>query len=92
MATGVTTALWRATRDQQSVTLARQLMAQADAVRPTDPATALRLGLAAAAVHPADDTRSALAAQITTTRFAGAVAESSRPSMTPHSPRTGARW
>ena len=56
MATGVTTALWRATRDQQSATLARQLMAQADAVRPTDPATALRLGLAAAAVHPADDT------------------------------------
>ena len=74
MATGVTTALWRATRDQQSATLARQLMAQADAVRPTDPATALRLGLAAAAVHPADDTRSALAAQITTTRFAGALA------------------
>ena len=91
MATGVTTALWRATRDQQSATLARQLMAQADAVRPTDPATALRLGLAAAAVHPADDTRSALAAQITTTRFAGAVA-GERPSMTPHSPRTGARW
>jgi Novel STAND NTPase 1/TIR domain len=75
VATGVTTALWRTTRDQQTATLARQLMAQADAVRPTDPATALRLGLAAAAVHPADDTRSALAAQITTTRFAGALAD-----------------
>jgi len=74
VATGVTTALWRTTRDQQTATLARQLMAQADAVRPTDPATALRLGLAAAAVHPADDTRSALAAQVTTSRFAGALA------------------
>ena len=75
VAAGVTTVLWRTTRDQQDATTARQLVAQAAAVRGTDPAGAVRLELAAAAIFPGDETRSALAAGLTSSRFAGVLTD-----------------
>lgn len=75
VAAGVTTALWRTTRDQQDLTTARQLVAQAAAVRPTDPAAAVRLELAAATIFPGDETRSAAAAGLTSSRLAGVLSD-----------------
>jgi WD40 repeat protein len=75
VAAGVTTVLWRTTRDQQDATTARQLVAQAATVRGTDPAGAVRLELAAAAIFPGDETRSALAAGLTSSRFAGVLTD-----------------
>ena len=45
---------------QLTVATARQLIAQADAIRDTDPRTALQLGLAAQSIHPGAETRSGL--------------------------------
>lgn len=57
--------------DQQRLATARQLIAQADSARATDPQTALRLGIAAHHVLPDQQTTGALVAGLNVTTYAG---------------------
>ena len=59
--------------DQRRTAIARQLVTQAEAVRDTDQALALRLGLAARNVHDDPETRSSLAATVTGARTTATV-------------------
>ena len=61
----------RAAQEQQRIATARQLVAQAEAVRETDPRTALQLGIAAQRIHPGDETQSSLAAILINNPYAG---------------------
>ncbi len=59
-----------AAEDQQRFGIARGLVAQADAVLGSDPRTALRLGIAAAHIHPGSETQSGLVNSLTATHYA----------------------
>ena len=61
----------RAAQEKQRIATARQLVAQAEAVRETDPRTALQLGIAAQRIHPGDETQSSLAAILINNPYAG---------------------
>jgi hypothetical protein len=61
----------RAAEEQQRVATARQLVAQAEAARDTDPRTALMLGIAAQRIHRSSETRASLVNTLTSTRYAG---------------------
>jgi WD40 repeat protein len=61
-------------QEQQRIATARQLLAQADGARDTDPGAALMLGIAAQQVHPDDMTRASLINAVATTPFVGALA------------------
>lgn len=58
-------------RLQSRVATARQLLAQADSARETDPRTALLLGIAAHRFHPDGSTQSGLVRTLSTNRYAG---------------------
>jgi WD40 repeat protein len=58
-------------KDQQRLAIARQLVAQADAARDTNPRTALLLGIAAQRIHPNGETQASLVNTLTTTRYTG---------------------
>ena len=58
-----------AAEEQQRIATARRLLAEADGVRDAHPRTALRLNLAAEAVHPDPDTRAALVDALLPGRF-----------------------
>jgi WD40 repeat protein len=57
--------------EQERIATARQLVSQADAVRESDPRTALLLGIAAQHVHLDGETQASLVNTLTTTRYAG---------------------
>ena len=59
----------QAARDQQQIATARQLIAQADAARATDPRTALLLGIAAARLAPGPAAETDLVDTLTHTRY-----------------------
>ncbi|MGH3941953.1 MAG: TIR domain-containing protein [Pseudonocardiaceae bacterium] len=58
-------------RKQQRIAVASQLITRADAVRDTDPLTALLLGIAAQRIHPGGETEASLVNTLTTTRYVG---------------------
>ena len=64
----------RAAEQQQRVATARGLVAQADAVRDSDPRLALLLGIAAQHVHPDGETQAGLVNTLTATRYAATLA------------------
>jgi len=64
-----------AAQEQQRIAVARQLVAQAEAIRDTDPRTALRLGIAAHHIQPGGETRAGLVNTLSTTRYAGALTD-----------------
>ncbi len=70
---GVAVVRQRAAQQQLRVATARQLIAQADTVRDTDPHTALQLGIAAQRIHPGGETLSRLVNTLMTTHYAGAL-------------------
>ncbi len=61
-------------RRQLDVATARQLLTQADAVRYSDPRTALRLGIAARRIDNSDETRTWLDSVVSQTPFGGRLA------------------
>ena len=61
----------RIAEHQQRVATARGLVAQADAVRDSDPRTALLLGIAAQRIQPNPETQASLVNTLTTTHYAG---------------------
>ena len=69
-AAGVAVILQRNAAEKQRIATARQLVAQADTARDTDPRTSLRLGLAAHRIHPDGETHAGLVNTLTTTRDA----------------------
>ncbi|MGI9001604.1 MAG: TIR domain-containing protein [Pseudonocardia sp.] len=69
VATGVAIGQQQAAEDRQRLATARQLLTQADATRDTDKRTALRLSIAAQAIHPDPEMLSGLVHTLTTTRF-----------------------
>ena len=73
VAVGVAVVRQRDAQHQLRIATARQLIAQADAVRETDPRTALRLGIAAQRMHPGGETLSRLVNTLMTTHYAGAL-------------------
>ncbi|MHA6621101.1 nSTAND1 domain-containing NTPase [Pseudonocardia sp. DLS-67] len=64
----------RAAQEQGRVATARQLIAQADLLRDSEPDTALRLDIAAERTHSDADTRAALVDGMLSSRFAGTLA------------------
>jgi hypothetical protein len=68
----------RAAERQHRVATARGLVAQADAVRGTDPRLALLLGIAAERIHPDSETRASLVNTLTTTHYAGTLTSGRR--------------
>jgi WD40 repeat protein len=58
---------------EQRVSLSRQLVAQAEAVRLDDVRTSLRLGIAADHIHSDGQTQASLVKTLTTTRYAGQI-------------------
>ena len=75
VAAGVAVYQQRGAQEQQRIATARQLVTRADAIRETDPRTALLLGLAAESVRPGGETRASLVNTLTTTRYAGTLAD-----------------
>ncbi len=73
-AAGVAIIQQSAAQELQRIATARQLIAQADAIRDTDPRTALQLGIAAQRIHSGGETESSLVNTLTTTRYAGTLA------------------
>jgi energy-coupling factor transporter ATP-binding protein EcfA2 len=69
LAAGIAIIQQRDAQEQQRIATARQLVAQADAIRNTNPRTALRLGIAAHNIAPGDETRSSLVNNLTATRY-----------------------
>jgi WD40 repeat protein len=59
-----------AATEQQRLSTARALVAQADLARATDPRTALLLGIAAQRIHPDEHTNASLATTVTSTGYA----------------------
>jgi WD40 repeat protein len=59
--------------EQKKITLGRKLLNQARATISNDPATALRLGVAAQAIQPGTEARAELAGLVTSTRRLGTV-------------------
>ncbi len=72
---GVAVIQQRAAQEQQRIATARQLVAQAEAARNTDPRTALMLGIAAQAIRPTSQTRASLVTTLTTTHYAGTLTD-----------------
>jgi WD40 repeat protein len=70
-AAGVAVYQQRDAQQQQRIATARQLITRADAIRETDPRTALLLGIAADNIHAGGETRASLVNTLTTTRYAG---------------------
>ncbi|MGH3753978.1 MAG: WD40 repeat domain-containing protein [Pseudonocardiaceae bacterium] len=64
---------------QQRIATARQLIAQADASRETDPRTALLLGIAAEGIRSGGEAQASLATTLITTRYAGTLADHADP-------------
>ncbi|MGH3995395.1 MAG: hypothetical protein ACRDSN_23380, partial [Pseudonocardiaceae bacterium] len=60
IATGIAVWQQQSAISAQRVAIARQLVAQAEVARDTDPRTALQLGLAAQRIHPDQETQSSL--------------------------------
>ncbi|MGQ0774256.1 MAG: nSTAND1 domain-containing NTPase [Pseudonocardiales bacterium] len=71
-AAGVAVYQQRDAQHLQWIAISRQLITQADAIRETDPRTALLLGIAAEGIRPGGETRASLVNTLTTTRYAGA--------------------
>jgi WD40 repeat protein len=78
-AAGIAVIQQGAAQEQQRIATARQLVAQADAIRDTDPRTALQLGIAAQRIRASDETQSSLVNTLATTRYAGTLAGHNRP-------------
>ncbi|MGH8573721.1 MAG: WD40 repeat domain-containing protein, partial [Gammaproteobacteria bacterium] len=74
VAAGVAVIQQRDAQERQRIATARQLVAQADAARDTDPHTALRLGLAAQRIHPGGETHASLV-NLLATRYVGAITD-----------------
>ena len=72
---GVAVIQRRDAQEQQRIATARQLVAQAEVARNTDPRIALMLGIAAQAIHPTSQTRASLVTTLTTTRYAGTLTD-----------------
>ncbi|WP_239405871.1 AAA family ATPase [Frankia sp. Cj3] len=70
---GVAVINQRDARSQQQIATARQLIAQADAIRAVDPRVALQLAVAAYRIHPSDETHSGLLSTLTAMRYRGAL-------------------
>ncbi|WP_239337168.1 caspase family protein [Frankia sp. CiP3] len=70
---GVAVINQRDARSQQQIATARQLIAQADAIRDVDPRVALQLAVAAYRIHPGDETHSGLLSTLTAMRYRGAL-------------------
>ncbi|MBV9142433.1 MAG: TIR domain-containing protein [Pseudonocardiales bacterium] len=89
-AAGIAIFQQRAAEEQQRIATARQLVAQADATRDTDPRTALRLGIAAQRIHPDGETQASLVNTLTTTHYAGTLTGLNSPvsavAFSPHGP------
>ena len=68
---GIAVIQQRTAERQQEIATSRQLVAQADALRDTDPRTALQLGVAAYRINPGVETYSGLLGTLTATRLAG---------------------
>jgi WD40 repeat protein len=64
---------------QQQIATVRQLITQADAVRETDPRTALLLGIAAERLGPGGEAQASLVNTLTTTRYAGTLLDRTSP-------------
>jgi WD40 repeat protein len=69
----------RIAEHQQRVATARGLVAQADAVRDSDPRTALLLGIAAQRIQPNTETQASLVNTLTTTHYAGTLSGHTAP-------------
>jgi WD40 repeat protein len=72
-AAGIAFVQQQTAQQQQRVATARQLVAQADLIRGSDPQTALMLGIAAEHLHSDADTRGALTGGLLTSRYAGSL-------------------
>jgi WD40 repeat protein len=70
-AAGVAFNQQQAAQQQQRIAISRQLVAQADGTRDSDPRTALLLGIAAQQIHPSAETQVSLVNTLTATRYAG---------------------
>ncbi|MDQ4033004.1 MAG: TIR domain-containing protein [Actinomycetota bacterium] len=68
---GIAVIQQQAAQEQQRLATARQLIAQADTIRDTNPRTALQLGIAAQHIHPSNETQSSLVKLLANTRYAG---------------------
>ena len=68
-----------AAQHQQRIATARQLITQADAIRETDPRTALLLGIAAEGIRSGGEARASLVNTLITTRYAGTLADHAGP-------------
>ena len=64
---------------QQRIATVHQLITQADAVRETDPRTALLLGMAAERIGPGGEAQASLVNILTTTRYAGTLFDRTNP-------------
>ncbi|MGH4019303.1 MAG: TIR domain-containing protein [Pseudonocardiaceae bacterium] len=71
VAAGVAVVQQRDAQEQQRIATARQLITQADALRDTDPRTALQLGIAAHHLRPGDESSASLVNLLTTTTSYG---------------------
>ncbi|MGH3810845.1 MAG: TIR domain-containing protein [Pseudonocardiaceae bacterium] len=79
VAAGVAVYQQRDAQQQQRIATARQLITQAGAIRETDPRTALLLGIAAEGIRPGGETQASLVNTLTTTRYAGTLADHTGP-------------
>jgi WD40 repeat protein len=79
VAAGVAFSQQRAAVEQQRIATVRQLITQADAIRETDPRTALLLGIAAERIGPGGDAQASLVNTLTTTRYAGTLIDRTSP-------------
>ncbi|OLT06305.1 hypothetical protein BJF90_17770 [Pseudonocardia sp. CNS-004] len=71
VAAGIAFMQQRAAQEQLRTTTARQLIAQGDVLRGTDPRTALMLNIAADRIQPGPHTDAALVAGLTSSRYSG---------------------
>lgn len=74
VAAGIATVQQRTAQSQRRVAIGRQLVAEAEAVRDTDPTTALQLGIAAVRISTGSETRASLVDQLARTRFRATLA------------------
>ena len=63
----------QAAHTEEQLSIARQLVAQADTARDTDPHTALLLGIAAQRIYPDRETQASLLNTLSTTHYVGAL-------------------
>jgi WD40 repeat protein len=64
---------------QQRIATVHQLIIQADAIRETDPRTALLLGIAAERIGPSGEAQASLVKTLTTTHYAGTLIDRTSP-------------